>query len=109
MDPGRPSAGKGRQSTCTNDLPAGLARLFPVGLGIEAFVFVARPAWQRSRATLALQRAELTVGELARIALLEFIEHRPAVPFRLRRQPLADPIPDCCERVLARAVGPQPP
>src|SRR5437588_12040312 len=48
---------------------------------------------------MPLQRPHLAVGELAWIALLQLVEHRSAVAFRLYAQPLADLVPHGCERI----------
>src|SRR5215208_5166774 len=54
----------------------------------------------------SLQRADLTIRKLARIALLQLVEDRSAIPLRLCNQPLADLVPHGVEGVLARAVQP---
>src|SRR6202022_1637748 len=53
---------------------------------------------------VALQGAYLAIGKLAGVALLQFVEHRSAIPFRLRRQPIADLLPHGFERIRAAAV-----
>jgi len=57
---------------------------------------------------MMLQRPDLAIGKVARIALLQFVEHRSAIPFRLQGQPIADLLPHACEWIRAAAVGARP-
>src|SRR4051794_14515208 len=53
---------------------------------------------------VAMQRAELTIGILTRILVLQLHEHGLDRPLRLSLEPAAKLIPHQLERVLARPI-----
>ena len=53
---------------------------------------------------VAMDCPQLTVRELSRVALLQFIEYGPACALGTRRQLLAYLVPDCFERIFACAI-----